>query len=189
MNKNINDHNGKEIQGNQVQKNVKKEGDIHPVDRVKKKNPVRGKEIQPSESKKTPVNIQKSSSMPNKNAPKKKVIKLGDRDKRIHPVDSPVKKSPGQNVNSSPPFANGKSFTKQAPPSNTVADNSQRYTADAERPKYSANTSNYLYIIAAVLLIAWIIGFFFYKLGANIHMLLALAIIVGIISFLQGRKK
>lgn len=190
MNKNINNHNGKEINRDQVQKNVKKEGDTRPVDRVKNKNPDRGNELQAGESKKASVNIHKNPNNPNRNIPKGQVINMGDKDKRIHPVDSPVQKKQGQAVNPAQTPTNGKSFTRQAPGYNTTTeDNRERYKSDAMTSNESSNTGKYLYVIAAILFIAWIIGFFFYKLGANIHMLLALAIIVGVISFLQGRKK
>lgn len=188
MNKNINNHNGKEIHRDQEQKNVKKEGNTQPVDRVKKKNPERGKELQSGEPKKAPINIHKSPNT-NKNAPKGQVINMGDKDRRIHPVDTPVRKNQSQVVNPAQTSTEGKSFNKQSPTYSTTIDNSQKHTTDTVPSKDSSNTGLYLYVIAAILFIAWIIGFFFYKLGANIHMLLALAIVVGVISFLQGRKK
>ena len=188
MNKNINNHNGKEIHRDEIPKNVNKEGDKQPVDRVKKKNPERGKELQQGEPKKAPINIQKKPINP-KNAPKGQVINLGDKDKRIHPVDSPVRKNQSQTVNPSRMSSNGKSFAKQSSAYNNTAENRAETKPEAVSPKESSNTGKYLYIIAAILFIAWIIGFFFYKLGANIHMLLAISIVVGIISYLQGRKK
>lgn len=188
MNKNINNHNGKEIHRDQVPKNVRKEGEKQPVDRVKKKNPDRGNESQSGEPRKTPINVQKKPTILNKNAPKGQVIKLGDKDKAIHPVDSPVRKNQPKVVDSAQASANGKSFTKQAPTYNR-ADNSQNFKADRVQTNDLSNTPKYLYVFAAILFIAWIIGFFFYQLGANMHMVLALAIVVGIISYLQGRKK
>lgn len=44
-----------------------------------------------------------------------------------------------------------------------------------------------LYIIAAILIIIWIIGFFFYSLGAMLHVLLVLALMSILISIVQER--
>ncbi|HET6557004.1 MAG TPA: lmo0937 family membrane protein [Prolixibacteraceae bacterium] len=187
MNKNINNHNGKEIHRDQVQKNVKKEGGTQSVDRDRKKNPGNRKETQPKEPRKAPISIHKNPTTVNQKAPNAQAVDWGNKDQTIHPVDSPVRKNQSQVVDQT--SNSGKSFAKQAPAANTLGDNSQRYKSVEESPKDSSNTGKYLYIIAAILFIAWIIGFFFYKLDANIHMLLALAIIVGVISFLQGRKR
>jgi len=45
-----------------------------------------------------------------------------------------------------------------------------------------------LYVIAALLLIGWAIGFFFYDAGAIIHVLLVLALISVLIKVAQGRN-
>lgn len=195
MNKNINNHNGKEVHKDQIQKNVKKESDAPSPDRTKKKYKGNEREIHPIEPRKDPANVSrtnnpnanKSSNNPNKIAPKGQSMKMGNKDKGIHPVESPVKKRPVEVVKPVQSSSNGKSFNAQAPTFNTMADGSQGHKPETKNLNGS-NTAKYLYIIAAVLLLAWIVGFFFYKLDANIHMLLALAIIVGIISFLQGRK-
>ena len=47
---------------------------------------------------------------------------------------------------------------------------------------------NLLYIIAAILIIAWAIGFIGYSAGGIIHVLLVIAIIAIIIKLLQGKK-
>jgi hypothetical protein len=44
-----------------------------------------------------------------------------------------------------------------------------------------------LYIIAVILVIGWIFGFFVYSLGALIHILLILAVISILISIIRGR--
>jgi len=44
----------------------------------------------------------------------------------------------------------------------------------------------FLYIIAAILIIGWLIGVFAYHLGGLIHVLLTLAIIVIIIRLIRG---
>ncbi|MBA3704854.1 MAG: lmo0937 family membrane protein [Bacteroidetes bacterium] len=47
---------------------------------------------------------------------------------------------------------------------------------------------NLLYIIAAILLIAWAIGFFGYAVGGMIHLLLVIAIIAVILRVIQGNR-
>lgn len=47
---------------------------------------------------------------------------------------------------------------------------------------------NLLYIIAAILIIAWAIGFIGYSAGGLIHVLLVIALIAIVIKILQGRK-
>jgi hypothetical protein len=45
-----------------------------------------------------------------------------------------------------------------------------------------------LYIIAAILLIGWAIGVFFYSVGGLIHILLVLAVIAVLIRIISGRR-
>ena len=45
-----------------------------------------------------------------------------------------------------------------------------------------------LYVVAVVLVIGWALGLFVYNVGAIIHILLVLAVISIIISFLGGSK-
>lgn len=47
---------------------------------------------------------------------------------------------------------------------------------------------NLLYIIAMVLIIAWLIGFFGFNAGGIIHVLLVIAVIVIIVKVIQGKK-
>jgi predicted ferric reductase len=47
---------------------------------------------------------------------------------------------------------------------------------------------NLLYIIAVVLIIAWLIGFVGYSAGGLIHVLLVIAIIVILFRVIQGKK-
>ncbi|EIM77705.1 hypothetical protein A3SI_05974 [Nitritalea halalkaliphila LW7] len=44
-----------------------------------------------------------------------------------------------------------------------------------------------MYLIALILLIGWILGFFVYSLGALIHVLLVLAIISVLLRLIGGR--
>jgi hypothetical protein len=47
---------------------------------------------------------------------------------------------------------------------------------------------NLLYIIAVVLIIGWIVGFFAFHVGGIIHILLVIALISIILRVIQGRK-
>ena len=47
---------------------------------------------------------------------------------------------------------------------------------------------NILYIIAAILIFAWAIGFFGYNTTKYIHILLVIAVVVVIIRLIQGRN-
>ncbi len=48
--------------------------------------------------------------------------------------------------------------------------------------------SSLLYIIAVILLIGWVFGFFVYSLGQIIHILLVLAIIAIILRLIRGKS-
>lgn len=47
---------------------------------------------------------------------------------------------------------------------------------------------NLLYLVAVVLIIGWLLGFFVYSAGSIIHILLVIAIIAILIRVIQGRK-
>jgi len=47
---------------------------------------------------------------------------------------------------------------------------------------------NLLYVIAVILVIAWLIGFTVYNAGNIIHILLVIALIAVILRIIQGRK-
>jgi hypothetical protein len=47
---------------------------------------------------------------------------------------------------------------------------------------------NLLYIIAVVLIIGWVVGFFAFHVGGIIHILLVIALISIILRVIQGRK-
>jgi hypothetical protein len=47
---------------------------------------------------------------------------------------------------------------------------------------------NLLYIIAVILIIGWVIGFFAFNLGTIIHILLVIAIIAILLRVIQGRN-
>ncbi|MGF7232134.1 lmo0937 family membrane protein [Arachidicoccus sp.] len=48
--------------------------------------------------------------------------------------------------------------------------------------------SNLLYIIAVILIIGWILGFFVYNVGGLIHILLILAIIAILFRLISGKS-
>ena len=47
---------------------------------------------------------------------------------------------------------------------------------------------NLLYIVAAILVIAWAVGFVGYSAGGIIHILLIIAVIAIILQIIQGKK-
>jgi hypothetical protein len=46
-----------------------------------------------------------------------------------------------------------------------------------------------LYVIAVLLVIGWAVGFFAYSAGALIHLLLVIAVIAILLSFIRGDEK
>lgn len=47
---------------------------------------------------------------------------------------------------------------------------------------------NILYVIAVVLLIGWILGFFVYSAGSIIHILLVIAVIAIVLQVIRGQR-
>ncbi|MDZ7719890.1 MAG: lmo0937 family membrane protein [Balneolaceae bacterium] len=47
---------------------------------------------------------------------------------------------------------------------------------------------NLLYLVAVILVIAWLIGFVGYSTGGLIHILLVIAVIVIILRIIQGKR-
>lgn len=47
---------------------------------------------------------------------------------------------------------------------------------------------NVLYIIAVVLIIGWLVGFFGFHAGSIIHVLLVIAVIAVLLRIIQGKK-
>jgi len=47
---------------------------------------------------------------------------------------------------------------------------------------------NLLYIIAVILIIGWLVGFFGFQVGNIIHVLLVIAVIAIVVRVIQGRK-
>ena len=48
--------------------------------------------------------------------------------------------------------------------------------------------TNLLYIMAVILIIGWLLGFFVFNAGGFIHVLLVIAVIAILIRIIQGRK-
>lgn len=48
--------------------------------------------------------------------------------------------------------------------------------------------SNLLYIVAVILIIGWVLGFFVYSAGGLIHILLVIAIIAILIRIIRGGR-
>jgi hypothetical protein len=46
-----------------------------------------------------------------------------------------------------------------------------------------------LYILAVILIIGWLVGFFAFHAGGIIHILLVIAVIAIVIRLIQGRKR
>jgi hypothetical protein len=50
------------------------------------------------------------------------------------------------------------------------------------------NMGSLLYILAVILIIGWLLGFFAFHAGSIIHLLLVLAVIAIVIRLIQGRS-
>jgi Family of unknown function (DUF5670) len=48
--------------------------------------------------------------------------------------------------------------------------------------------NNFLYLVAVILILLWVIGFFAYSAGAIIHILLVIAIIAILLRVIQGSR-
>ena len=48
--------------------------------------------------------------------------------------------------------------------------------------------SSLLYVVAVILIIGWLLGFFVYSAGGLIHILLVIAAIAIIVRLIQGRR-
>ncbi len=48
--------------------------------------------------------------------------------------------------------------------------------------------SNLLYLIAVILIIGWVLGFFVYSAGSIIHILLVIAVIAIILNIIRGSR-
>lgn len=55
-------------------------------------------------------------------------------------------------------------------------------------PLINYEMNNLLYIIAVVLIIAWLVGYLGYNAGGLIHILLVIAVIAVLVRIIQGRR-
>jgi len=56
------------------------------------------------------------------------------------------------------------------------------------KSKSSSIMGNLLYIVAVVLVIAWLVGFVGYSAGGIIHILLVIAVVAILLQVIQGRR-
>lgn len=180
---NTNNRNGKEVHKGQMPENIHKEGGARPENRRRKKNTPVAKDINPAESKKIPININKNTGDPSRSSNKGHVIKFENKDNRIYPVEAPSNEVRDSNSRSGSPSYNKNISYKESSEYKVTTDNK----TDKENFKLSTNAGKWLLIAAAILFIAWAVMYFYYKIGGNSHMLLALAVICGIVS-LVGRR-
>jgi hypothetical protein len=54
--------------------------------------------------------------------------------------------------------------------------------------KKQENMGSILYILAVILIIGWLLGFFAFHAGSIIHLLLVLAVIAIVVRLIQGRR-
>ena len=47
---------------------------------------------------------------------------------------------------------------------------------------------NILYVVAVILIIGWFVGFFFFELGAAIHALLIIGLVIIVLRIFSGRR-
>ncbi|MGE5393987.1 MAG: hypothetical protein ACM3P1_04535 [Candidatus Saccharibacteria bacterium] len=163
------------------------------MNRIKKNDVASDKDIRTGQAKKIPLNTNRVQGTQKKSTSKGHVIKLENKENRIHPVDSTA----GQNR---------RTYPKNAPSSTTNTENivntpvmeppvlsrpvdNNKSQNSAERFTISDKTGLWLLIAAAIFLIAWVIVFFYYHIGGNSHMLLAFAIICAVISLAGNKKK
>lgn len=186
---NNDNRNGKEVHKGQMPDNFQKEGRPKPANRMRKKgNPV-AKDVIPSEPKKIPLNLNKNTGNPKKSAHKGHVIKLEDKENRTHPVDTPHRENTRSNTKPQSSSNHKKTFTVPSPEFRLTTEKTQSGRSDREDFQLFKNASIWLLIVAAILFVTWAIMFFYYKIGGNSHMILALAVICAIVSVVGTRKK
>ncbi|MBL0763750.1 lmo0937 family membrane protein [Marivirga atlantica] len=48
--------------------------------------------------------------------------------------------------------------------------------------------SNFLYLLAVILIIGWLLGFFVFSLGSIVHILLVIAVIAILLRLIRGKS-
>jgi hypothetical protein len=184
-----NNRNGKEVPRDQTLRNGQKENSRNSVNRIKKNNQSAEKEAGPGDAKKISLNINKQQGGQKKSTSKGHVIKLEDKESRVHPVDTtprqnkrPYPKNTPSNVNTTTNIP-----AVETPVFKKVRGNNKSNTS-GERFTITDKAGQWLLIAAAIFLVAWAVVFFYYHIGGNSHMLLAFAVLCAVIS-LAGKKK
>lgn len=184
---NNDNHNGKEVPRDQTLRNGQKENSRQPVNRIKKNITGQEQETRPGEGKKIPLNANRQPGIQKKSTSKGHIIKLGDKENKINPVDT-VPRENRRTYPKTTPANVANTSNAEAPVFNQVYENNNSRTSN-ERFSISDKTGQYLLIAAVVLFIAWAVLYFYYHIGGNSHMLLAFAVLCAVISLAGKRKK
>ena len=184
MSNNNHINNGKEVYKDQLSGNEQKVNNPKPVNRIKKKNITEENKIHPAESKKIPIIVNKNPNRMNKNTPKGQVIKLEDKKSKIHQADSNTKKtnSPVSSATEAKAYSNDKQTFK------TSSSNSKNKNEANKKSNLPDNLGKLLLLVAIVLFVTWVVIFFYYNTGGNVHMILALAVICGLVSLIGWKR-
>lgn len=187
---NNNNHNGKEVPRDHTLRNGLKDNGRQPVNKIKKNINPSEKEIRPGEVKKIPLNTNKQQGTQKKSTSKGHVIKLEDKENRVHPVDSTPRQNRRPNPKNAPSNVTStiKNPIVEPPVFNQERENITR-DASGKRFTISDKTGQWLLIAAAIFLVAWAVVFFYYHIGGNSHMLLAFAVLCAVISLAGKREK
>ena len=205
MNKNLTNSNGEETQRDKIQNPGNRKKAIHPVEPSIRKNVIK-KTVIPLVEPSTKKNLKREKEMDQMESWTQKNT---DNGKKIHPVEPLQDKSlkrekeihrmeswtPKETVT----FDSLSKPTRQTFPMNNyneasktsnVYPNTHNQSNDGEinKVKNPSNTGSALYVIAALLIIAWAIGFFFYNVGSTIHIFLVMALLSILVKIAQIRS-
>lgn len=171
MNRNLTNSNGEETQGDKMQNRGNRKKVIHSVEpstekKVSKKNVIYPVKPRAEKNLKREKEIDRMESW----TPKDKITFDG--------LSKPIRQTF--------PMSN---HTEASKTSNIYANTqNQSSNGDINKVKNPSNTGSALYVLAAILIIAWVIGFFFYNVGETIHILLVLALFSVLIKIAKVRS-
>jgi hypothetical protein len=158
-----------------------KDKEIHPAEPSGEKNLNRERETQPL-GRESNLNREKTRQ-------ESTIEKTIYREKEASGVNSESAKNTGSGI-SSPSFRaqamNNRETAYKSSAFQSSSQNQERKLTD--ELKAPAMTGTALYVIAAILLIGWAVGFFYYNAGPAIHILLVLALVSVLIKVVQGRN-
>ena len=171
MNKNLTNSNGEETQRDKIQNPGNRKKAIHPVEPSIRKNVIK-KTVIPLVELSAKKNLKREKEMDQMESwtPKETVT--------FDSLSKPTRQTfPMNNYN-------------EASKTSNVYPNTHNQSNDIEinKVKNLSNTGSALYIIAALLIIAWAIGFFFYNVGPTIHILLVMALLSILVKIAQIRS-